>query len=383
MKRLIPLILIWALLLSGCAGMLDGSFHSVTPHEEKNSQKEEQIVSVSNYSGLYKTLCAMVENGTQSGIISVADYNQERVEPDMSRAIQQAMTRDPITSYAVTEITFELGTNAGQSAVAVNITYLHDRAEIQKIQHLDSMAEMETATGMALNSCESGLVIYVKDFESMDFAQWVKNYAASNPDKVMEEPEVTANVYPETGAERVVELKFTYQNSRDDLRNMQFQVQPLFNAAVIYAGGDGDEMDRFFKLYSFLMGMSPAFQMETSITPAYSLLEHGVGDSRAFATVYSAMCRQAGLECITVTGTRSGEPWYWNVICGDGVYYHIDLLQCHQADLFAGKFDADMGGYVWDYSAYPVCEAPPVEEPTEDPTEEPTEEPTEQTEAAA
>lgn len=365
MKRLIPCLLIVSLLLSGCAGMLDGSFHSVTRHEENNSQKEEQIVSVSNYSGLYKTLCAMVEKGTQSGIISVARYDQQKVESDMKRAIQKAMTEDPITAYAVTEITFELGTNAGQSAVAVNISYLHDRTEILKIRYLKDMVQVHSAISAALDSCDTGVVIHVEAFQDMDFAQWVANYAASNPDKVMETPEVTANIYPQEGKTRVIELKFSYQNSRDDLRNMQSQVQPLFNAAVIYAGHDGDETDRFFKLYSFLMGLSPEFQLETSITPAYSLLQHGVGDSRAFATAYSAMCRKAGLECITVTGTRSGDPWYWNIIRCDGVYYHIDLLQCHQADSFAGRFDADMSGYVWDYSAYPPCAEPLPEEPTE------------------
>lgn len=377
MKRLIPWILMFSLMLSGCAGILDGSFHSVTPHQENNSQKEEQVVSVSNYSGLYKTLCSMVENGTQSGIISVAKYNQEKVEADMTRAIRQAMSQDPVTAYAVTEITFELGTNAGQSAVAVNITYLHDRAEILKILHQNDMAQAQDAIAGALNSCESGLVLYIENYKSMDFAQWVANYAAANPDKVMEVPEVTANVYPESGTDRVVELKLNYQNSRDDLRSMQSKVQPLFNAAVIYAGSDGNEEDRFFKLYSFLMGLSPEFRLETSITPAYSLLQYGVGDSRAIATVYAAMCEQAGLECMIVIGTRAGEPWYWNIICSEGVYYHVDLLECHRSDEFSGKTDEEMtieemNGYVWDPEKYPAC-VEPIEEPIVESTEETTE----------
>ena len=357
MKRLFALLMMCCLMLTGCAGVLDGSFHSVTPHEDNSNQKEEQVVSAGNFEELYSTLCSMVENGTESGIISVEKYDQSKVESDMNRAINQATAKDPITAYAVTEITYELGTNAGQSAVAVNIVYLHNRTEIRKIQHMVDLASAEEAIGTALDNCESGLVLYVENFENMDFVQWVKNYAATNPDKVMEAPEVTANIYPQEGEQRVLELKFSYQYSRDDLKIMQEQVQPLFDAAVIYAGQDGNEMDRFFKLYSFLMGSSPEFKTQTSITPAYSLLEHGVGDSRAFATVYAAMCRQAGLECITVTGTRDGEPWYWNIVLIDGVYYHIDLLQCHQEDLFEGKFDADMTGYVWDYSAYPACEA--------------------------
>ena len=106
------------------------------------------------------------------------------------------------------------------------------------------------------------------------------------------------------------------------------------------------------------------YKVETSITPAYSLLRHGVGDSRAFATVYAAMCRASGLECIVVTGTRSGEPWTWNIICQDGVYWHVDLLRCNEQGRFHKTEDSGMTGYVWDYSAYPECIGETVAEET-------------------
>ena len=67
------------------------------------------------------------------------------------------------------------------------------------------------------------------------------------------------------------------------------------------------------------------------------------------------MCRAAGLECIVVTGTRSGEPWTWNIICQDGAYWHVDLLRCNETGKFRRQLDMEMTGYVWDYSAYPSC----------------------------
>jgi transglutaminase-like putative cysteine protease len=95
------------------------------------------------------------------------------------------------------------------------------------------------------------------------------------------------------------------------------------------------------------------YKIETSNTPAYSLLRYGVGDSKAFATVYSAMCRNAGLECQVVSGTRSGEAWYWNYILIDDIYYHVDLLADNESDAFYAMRSEDMIGYVWDYSVYP------------------------------
>ena len=82
--------------------------------------------------------------------------------------------------------------------------------------------------------------------------------------------------------------------------------------------------------------------------------------------VYAAMCRQAGLECRIVSGTRNGEAWYWNLICEDGIFFHVDLLQSSASGQLQRLSDDQMHGYVWDYSAYPVCESGAEEpEPTE------------------
>ena len=79
-----------------------------------------------------------------------------------------------------------------------------------------------------------------------------------------------------------------------------------------------------------------------------------MGDSKAFADVYGAMCRQVGLECITVSGTRMGEAWHWNMVKVDGAYYHLDLLGSHRGGAFRLLTDDQMSGYVWDYSALPT-----------------------------
>lgn len=368
MKGIVVYMLVLSLLLSGCAGLLDGSYVYVDTHPVE-TVRSEQMEVVSTYSGLLKTLGELVQSGNESGIISVAHYDQEKVERHMADAVEYLLHKDPIGAYAVSEITYDLGTSAGQPAVSVNISYLHDRSEIKKIQHLSNWSEAESMITAALDNCDAGVVLYLENYRDVDFAQWVASYATAHPDLVMELPEVTANLYPDSGSKRVMELKFTYKNTRDSLRAMQKTVSRLFTAAAIYADSDGGQQDQYFKLFSFLMGLSPDFQIETSITPAYSLLQHGVGDSRAFATVYAAMSAQVDLECHIVTGTKSGEPRYWNMICCDGVYYHLDLLECNSTGEFTLWLDADMNGYVWDYSGYPACVAP--ENPPDAPPTEP------------
>ena len=141
---------------------------------------------------------------------------------------------------------------------------------------------------------------------------------------------------------------------------MQQQVQRIFASAQLYINSDASTAQKCAQLYTFLMERFD-YTMQTSITPFYSLLNHGVGDQEAFATVYAAMCGQAGLDCRVVSGTRNGKSWYWNIVQEDGVNYHIDLLKCSESGSFRWQTEDMMEDYVWDYTAYAV----PVPEETE------------------
>ncbi len=356
MKRFLLVLLAMCLLLGGCANLLDGSYHSVQPHEAQGGKNESTVVSAENYEQLRQILVNLARNGVQSQLIFMPNYDQNRADHDIRKAAREVMIRDPIAAYAVEEITYERGTSNGQAAVAVTLKYLHTRSEIQKIQQMKDMDSAKRAIESALDSCENGVVLHLDNYEIMDFVQFVENYASANPQKVMETPRVTAKVYPNIGAERVVELRFSYQNSREDLRQMQEQVRPVFSSAVLFASGAEGQQQKYTQLYAFLMDFlmeQNDYELETSITPAYSLLCHSVGDSKAFATVYAAMCAEAGLECRVIAGTREGKPWTWNQVCVNGSYYHVDLLHSGAEGVFRLFSDEMMDGYVWNFSAYP------------------------------
>lgn len=357
MKRFGAMLLIVCMLLSGCSTWLDGSYYSIKPHEEKQEDADSDIVAVSSYAALCRALTGMVHNGTTNGVISVKNYNQLVVARDMLYAIEHVKTSDPIGAYAVENMEFELGTNAGQPAIAVNISYYHDRTELQKIHHLENMAQAEETIGKALDGCDSGIVLYVEAFRELDCVQWVEDYSNLHADRVMEMPQVAVNIYPETGVSRVLELKFTYQNSRESLRSMQEQVEEILNEVVTDAKTKDTEREKYKTVFAALPEELTA--TDTSITPAYSLLLHGVGDSRAIAGVYSAVCNRLDLNCITVTGTYQGQPRSWNILQIDGAYFHVDLLRNLGEGDIRAMTDSQMTGYVWDYSAYPVCSGVP------------------------
>lgn len=363
-NRFFSLALALCLLLSGCSGWPDGSYVSVKPHADAGLSQEQTIADVKNYNQLYAALLNLVEKGSSKLTLSVDQYDRALLEPELKKAIRNVCNTNPIGAYAVEDITYEFGVTGGVYALSVLVEYNHNHSRIGKMNHVRSMDAVSTAIKRALDSCASDLVILISGYHSTDYLQLVYDYAAKHPSMVMEIPQVTVNVYPETGSYRVLELLFSYQNSKENLKSMQSYVQPIMEASRLYISVEESTLDRYSKLYTFLME-SNQYKQETSLTPAYSLLRHGVGDSRAFAIVYEEMCRRAGLECMTVSGTRAGEQWYWNIICDEGVYYHLDLLQSHRQGGFSLALDESMGGYVWDYSAYPACEYPEQPEQTQ------------------
>ena len=357
MKRMILLLLLVSLLLTGC-----GPYVSVTPHREQRQNVMTDVTAAGDYLELLAAMKETIAAGSEVATITVADYPEKTLEYGVQRAVRHALENDPIGSYAVEDIRYEIGTRNGVPAVSVSVTYLHNRSEILRIRKAGDMQRAESIVSDVLEGYGSGIVMLIQDYKTRDFAQFVQDYAEEHPQTVMEIPLVNQTDYG-TGKDRVVELIFTYQTNRDSLRRMQNQVKPVFDAATLYVSGDGEDRQKFSQLYAFLMERFD-YKLETSITPAYSLLRHGVGDSRAFATVYAAMCRSAGLECLVVTGTRGGEPRSWNMVLDNGQYYHVDLL--HEQGTFREYTDWQMSGYVWDYTEYPACDGQNAEEKVEE-----------------
>ena len=357
----ICLALIGALLLSGCSWM-GGSYVSVTPHHEQMSDVQSDSLAAANYSELRSILAELTEAGAENAVIHVPKYDQDAVEQGMQNAVRYITEILPVGAYAIEKVEYEIGTSGGQPAISVTISYLHGRAELRRIRQAENMAEVREIILESVGNLSDSIVIQVDRYSEMDLVQQVADYAAENPAVVMEIPQLAIGTYPDNGSKRILELKFTYQTSRETLRSMQTQVKRVFDSAALYINQNDAQAQKYTQLFNFLTERFE-YKYETSITPSYSLLLHGVGDARIFAEVYGDMCRRAGLDCRVVSGTKDGEAWYWNLIQVDGMYYHVDLLESRAAGAFTLLTDVELEGYVWDYSAYPATDV--AEQPTE------------------
>lgn len=356
MKKMIGLILAMSILLSGCSVWMNGSYSSVVPHTEPDAQVNTTAASVANYYQTKTSLISMIMNSAETAVFTILYESETDAERDMQAAIQDVCETNPYAVYAVEGIRYEMGSSNGQSAFRVQITYLQNKVDLKTIRTVKNMEDVTALIAEQLNDCSAGVVFYCESWGEKDYEQIVADYALANPHKVIEQPEITVNIYPENAMRQIIELKFNYQTSRASLRTMQSYVAVVFSSAESYVDDDAVGIDRCLQIYNFLMNRYPVYEIQTSITPAYSLLRHGVGDERAFSIVYAAMCQWLGVDCEVVTGTCGGELWTWNVVRVDGAYYHIDLLDNREKGEFYAYTGEEMFGYVWDYSQYPFTQ---------------------------
>ena len=360
MKRTaVACVLAICLTLSGCGSLLSREYIWEQTHNIPSAPDSAQDIVASNYNELVNVLAEWIELGTDVFTVSVAQYDRASLEQDVDRAVETVRNTNPVAAYAVQDVSCQIGTSAGETVLAVQVRYLHDQNEISKILPVADNAAAKEAIAAALNACDTGIVLRIASYTEEDFLLVAEQYAAQYPQYVMEAPQTTVHIYPESGTSRVLEVKFSYVTGRDVLRDMQTQVRTVFDASVNMVSVTEKTKEKYNQMYALLVERFQKYTIETSITPAYSLLVHGVGDARAFAAVYAAMCREAGLHCDVVAGTKAGKLWYWNIVNVDGVYYHVDLLRSKGEGTFRLLTDSIIDeGYVWDFSAYPACGTP-------------------------
>ncbi len=351
MKRYyVVTVLLVVVFFCGCNAWMNGNYASVTPHKEQNLLPEQVLVKPKTYEDVVQILENMIQSGQQRNTISM-ERMEEGWQEYLDDVIDYVKNDRPIGAYAVSEISYDIGTNNGEPSLSVDISYRRSIADIDAVMYAENIEQMEEILHSALRSFSVCVTVCIEDYGEYDFEQMVENYAIQFPQYVIETPRVSTTVYPRDGEDRIVELVFNYETSRTMLRQMQEQVSTIFSAAQMYVSGDGKPIDEYAMLYSFLMNRYN-YTIQASVTPAYSLLYQGVGDSKAVAAVFSAMCHQAGLNCEVISGKRSGEGWYWNAFRVDNRVYYIDLLRCQETGGFSYKTAQEMTQYDWDYSAY-------------------------------
>ena len=268
--------------------------------------------------------------------------------------------------------------------IRINITFRRTAQEISEIRSVSTASQLEERLKQAINQADDRLTLRLTSYRDQDqeVPAIVAEYCASDPATVMEIPDYSISLYPESGTIRIMEIDFTYVNQPEVLQGMREAVQESINGAAEYIRYRKTDRDKAKLLFTYLMERFRYTADETN-TPLYDALCSGVADPTGLAQAWQLICDRAGVECYTVSGMRDGDPYMWNIVRVDNYYRHVDLARCAlELNQLVFWTDADMAEYYWSSELLPACEPLPEavetpEEPKETP-EEPEKAPEEQ-----
>jgi len=362
MKRILCL-LISLTLLTGCAGIIPSEYATVKPHAESSTQTtQEDAVVVSNYSQLKSAILSFVQECRTEGFIRVNTYDGD-VEADLAEAAYEVARVEPLGVYAVDYMTHECTRIVSYYEIRINITFRRTAAEIEAIEAVGTQALLQRRLKEAVDNGERRVTLRMSSYREQDIAAMVAEYCAANPATVMETPEVSVALYPESGPIRIVEIIFTYSQTQDELHEKQLAVQESLRSAASYIRYRATDRGKAELLYNYLTTRFIYVEQETT-TPLYSALCAGIADAAGLAQAWQLICQQIPMDCYVVNGLRDGEPWTWNIVSYDGYYRHLDLHSCiMEEQTLVLRTDEEMSRYYWNASQFPVCEPIPIQEP--------------------
>lgn len=365
--RFLALLLLLCTLTS-CA-MAPSSYLSVQPHAGSGGQAEPaDAVAVQDYDGLKRAILGFVETGRTEGAIRAANYSGN-VEEDLIQAAYEVSKQDPLGAYAVDYMTHDCTLIVNYYEIRVRITFRRSLREIQAIETIPTQTQLRSRLEEAVDRLEDRVVLRLPSYRDPDIPAMVADYCAANPETVMETPRVTVSVYPDSGSVRIVEVDLAYTQTPQSLRSMQKAVQESLDAAAEYIRYRRSDRDKVGLLLTYLTERF-SYEAEETATPLYAALCGGVADPRGLTQAWQLICDLAGVECYTVEGLRSGQPYTWNIVSLDGVYRHLDLARSVlDESQSALRTDREMEEYYWNMEEYPACE--PLPDAPEEPQEEP------------
>lgn len=354
--RVLPAMLALSVLLSGCGHLLVTEYTSVTPHtEQQTASRDEETLTAENYLSLKNAILSFVEDSVEEGVIRVYDYSGD-VEEDLTSAVYEVSREDPLGAYAVETMTHDCALIVSYYEIRIHIQFRRTPEQIASVQRVSSMSALQEQLEQSMEAYDDALTARLSYYNGEDIEAMAREYYRTHPATVMEMPQVTVNIYPNSGYVRIIEVLFQYTHTPEELTEYRNAAETSVHAAQEYVRYRDTETDKLQLLYTYLQERF-AYKAGSTVTPAYSFLCEGIADSAGCARSLQMICDEMELECYTVEGIRDGQTYYWNIVNVDGVYCHADLYRSLMggSDSLTLYKDASMNGYLWDTEAYPAC----------------------------
>lgn len=166
-KRLLPLFLCGALLLSGC-GLLQREYSRRSPHSATYYEGDRRdVLRAESYQDLVNDLLLLVSDHDESGTVW---YYDTQGETDLSQAAQQACTEvqqeTPLGAYALEYLTYTVDDGGrGYTQLRFTAGYRRTLQQIQGIVHATNAAALRDLLQAAVENGGKELAVQVGSFD--------------------------------------------------------------------------------------------------------------------------------------------------------------------------------------------------------------------------
>lgn len=297
MKKLAALALALAVVLSGCAAMLEREYLVTDEHEENPQAGAESFYRVETYSGLLPALVSYVEEGMERGVLRFPTTYAGNLTVDMEKGKRQLLDENPVGSYALSDFTYHISRIISYYEVTVTFSYRVAPETVASLRRVRGQEEVAALLQGTLNRALSGFTARISlaglSEESLR-AELERAYLAL-PQIALGRPEAALTFFPQPGNPAVVEAKLTYPGSVFTRRRTAERLTA--RAAELIQGVPADPT-------ALLALLHQTAQVDESggATAAHALLESApYGELRAnqegFALAYKLLCDTAGVPC--------------------------------------------------------------------------------------
>jgi len=365
MKRAVAVFLacLTVLSLSGCGSLFDKEYVSIEeyalPTPAVESTEPQDKISVSNYSRLKTALLELVRSGKTDGTVVFSDAYDGNIKDDLASTCWQVRTQDALCAYCVENISYELSKIVTYYEARITVKYAESTVPVEDIVKLTYTSGLEEIILDSIKACTQRIVVLAQysSYTADSMENLVADVYYENPTCALRSPWVTVNIYRGSGMQRLYDITFVYGYDAEEAASKREALEQLeiWNSTELKQYSDSEKA---LKACEYLVE-NCTYTTDTNCNTAFSALLDGAASSEGLALAYTELCKKAGIECKVVSGQRAWQKYYWNMICIDGEYYHVDVSDCIMNGVASGFLLNDekmWSDYRWDMSAYPSCD---------------------------
>ena len=364
-KRMIAVLTALVLLLSCCTGcaLFETEYTYAEPYAEPLNQNTGDAIEIRNYSMLKAAILDMINSHKLSAELRFSNYNGV-VSDDLAAVCLEIKSANPMGAYAVDTLTYDSSRIVSYYMAEVHISYKKTAEEIRSIHSVVSGTELESYLRdevLAASAAKAAVRSYAADLNEESIAAMLEKIYFSDPVRFVIPVSAVIETYPKDGNFRIYEITLDYQEipaQRGEMsETMKARIAELLQPTL-----PETPAAKAWEIARRLSGSLTEAEGDYRST-AYGALAENSADSLGVALAYSALCREAGIECSVVRGSIGAmgtEEHYWNMLGIDGEHYHADISRfaAEPQSTFLMDDAAFWGTYIWDTEAYPACSGP-------------------------